>query len=135
MAFPSSGKASTYSDFFINKPTASGDIYQHDKYTAALLPRSNWGALRMGTLLQVTHQGRKLIVKVNDKGAGKTIKDPKTGVRTTVDDGRVLDLSRIAWAYLAGRDMNSVSDANAGIIKLESILVVPYGTPLGPVEK
>jgi rare lipoprotein A len=134
MAFPNSGKASTYSDFFINKPTASGDFYQHDKYTAALLPRSNWGALPMGTLLQLTHKGRKVVVKVNDKGAGKTVKDPNTGVRTSIDDGRVLDLSRIAWAYLSGKEMKDVSDATAGIILLETIIVVPYATPLGPVQ-
>lgn len=135
MGFPDSGKASTYADMFGGRPTSSGDIYSHNDYTAALLPRERWYDLPMGTHLRLTYQGRQIIVKVNDRGAGKTTKDKATGKRITVDDGRVLDLSRAAYAYLIGRAANTITDANAGVIQLEGILVVQPSTQLGPVSK
>ncbi len=72
-------------------------------------------------------------MKVNDRGAGKTIKDKATGEKITVDDGRVLDLSRAAYAYLIGKATNTITNANAGVIDLEGILIVPPSTPFGPV--
>ncbi|MBV8874179.1 MAG: hypothetical protein JO014_15835 [Metakosakonia sp.] len=121
MGLPVSGVASTYSDFFINKMTASGDLYTHTAYTAALLPRERWHDVPLGTKLKLTYQGRSVIVKVNDRGAG---------------DGsmaRVLDLSRAAFAYLSDRPINAITDKTAGLITLQSIIVVPASTLQGPV--
>ncbi len=128
MAFPTQGKASTYSDYFKERRTASGEIYSHDKYTAALLPRSNWYVLPMGTLLKLTHNSKQVVVKINDRGAGKI--DDK-GINR--DLGRVLDLSRIAMAALQGKSALSISDRNASVIHLQKIEIVPATTPLGPV--
>ena len=135
MGFPDSGKASTYADMFGGRSTSNGDIYSHNEYSAALLPRERWYDLPMGTRLRLTYQGRQIVVKVNDRGAGKTTKDKATGKRITVDDGRVLDLSRAAYAYLIGRAVNTITDANAGVIELDAILVVPPATQLGPIGK
>jgi len=121
MGLPVSGVASTYSVFFLNKMTASGDLYTHTAYTAALLPRERWHDVPLGTKLKLTYQGRSVIVKVNDRGAG---------------DGsmaRVLDLSRAAFAYLSGRPINAITDKTAGLITLQSIIVVPASTLQGPV--
>ena len=123
MGLPVSGLASTYSDFFINKMTASGDIYTHAGFTAALLPRERWHDVPLGTKLKLTYQGRSVIVKVNDRGAG---------------DGsmaRVLDLSRAAYASLTGLPLSAITDKTAGIINLQSIVIVPPNSALGPVSK
>jgi rare lipoprotein A len=127
MSFPTSGEASTYSDYFKGRRTASGDIYSHDEYTAALLPQSRWFALPMGTRLQLIYMGRTVVVKINDRGAGKIVKGK-------ADEGRVLDLSRAAMAYLKGMSTSSVTDANAGVIYLADIRIMPPGTALGPVK-
>ena len=121
-ALPSSGQASTYSDFFKNKRTSSGDIYTHEGYTAALLPKARWYAVPMGSLYELTCNGRKIVVKVNDRGAGNK------------EMNRVLDLSRAAFAYLAGKPPSAITDGNAGLLMLTSIKSVPAATPLGPVK-
>lgn len=121
MAFPTSGEASTYSDYFKGKRTSNGDIYSHEEYTAALLPKSRWYDLPMGTHLRLTYMGRQVVVKVNDRGAGAGI-------------NRVLDLSRAAMAYLLGQSVSNITDANAGVIQLKNIEVVSLETKLGPVE-
>ena len=46
---------------------------------------------------------------------------------------RVLDLSRAAFAYLSGRPINAITDKTAGLITLQSIIVVPASTLQGPV--
>ena len=120
-ALPISGQASTYSDYFKGRLTSSGEPYSHAGYTAALLPKERWHAVPLGTLVRLTYNGRVVVVKVNDRGAG---------------DGtmaRVLDLSRAAYAYLINRTLDSVTDANAGVIQLSLIEIVPPGTPVGPV--
>ncbi len=123
MGLPVSGLASTYSDFFVNKMTSSGDIYTHTAYTAALLPRERWHAVPLGTKVQISFQGRSAVVKINDRGVGDG------------SSARVLDLSRAAYAYLAGLPLSSVTDKTAGVLNLQSILIVPPGTPTGPVKK
>ena len=119
---PTTGEASTYSDWFVNKRTASGDIYTHEGYTAALLPQARWYVVPMGTLLRLSCKGRSVVVKVNDRGAG--------------DGGllRVLDLSRAAYAELAGLPVGAVTDRSAGTLRLSAITVVPAGTALGPTK-
>lgn len=70
------GTASWYGDGFEGQRTASGEVYDPDRYTAASK------SLPLGTWLLVQHAGKEVIVKVNDRGPY---------VR-----GRVLDLSRAA---------------------------------------
>jgi rare lipoprotein A len=128
MSFPISGEASTYSDYFKGRLTANGDIYSHDAYTAALLPRSHWYSLPMGTRLGLLYMGRTVVVKVNDRGEGKIV-DGKA------DERRVLDLSRAAMAYLKGMPASSITDSNAGVIQLTDIRIMPQNTALGPVKR
>lgn len=120
---PESGLASSYSDYFVNRQTASGAIYLHTNYTAAILPRARWNKVRMGTRVRITHGANTIVVVINDKGAG--------------DGGmeRVLDLSRIAMSAMVGWNLVTDRDAmRAGIIRLDRIEVVPSTTPLGPVR-
>ena len=120
-ALPISGQASTYSDYFKGRLTSSGEVYSHAGYTAALLPKARWYAVPLGTLVRLTYNGKVVVVKINDRGAG---------------DGtmaRVLDLSRAAYAYLIGKTVDSVTDANAGVVQLSLIEIVPPGTAVGPV--
>ena len=125
---PSSGLASTYADHFDvpGRPptkTATGEPYSHLGYTAALLPRARWYVVPMGTLLRLQCDGRQVVVKVNDRGAG---------------DGtmaRVLDLSRAAYAHLAGVPASTVTDRTASLLQLTSIEQVPPGTAVGPVSR
>src|ERR671912_433139 len=57
------GIASYYADKFNGRKTASGEIYQHKKYTAAC------NKVPLGTWLRVTNLNNKrsVIVKVNDR--------------------------------------------------------------------
>jgi rare lipoprotein A len=80
-----------------------------------------------GTRLQLTCLGRKAVVKVNDRGAGKI-------VNGKADERRVLDLSRAAMAYLQGIPTSLITDASAGLIQLTDIRIVPQNTALGPVK-
>lgn len=70
------GIASWYGPGFEGNPTANGDIFDPDLFTAASkeLPLGSW--------LYVEHEGRGVVVLVNDRGP--------------YIDGRVLDLSRAA---------------------------------------
>jgi rare lipoprotein A len=70
------GVASWYGPGFEGHPTASGQTFDADLYTAASRD------LPLGTWLYVSHAGRGVVVLVNDRG-------PYVG-------GRVLDLSRAA---------------------------------------
>jgi rare lipoprotein A len=125
---PTSGLASTYADHFdtpgrLPAKTATGEAYTHLGYTAALLPRARWYAVPMGTKLQLECNGRQVVVRVNDRGAG---------------DGtmaRVLDLSRAAYAYLAGVASSTVTDRTAGMLQLTLIEQVPEMTAPGPVKR
>jgi rare lipoprotein A len=127
-ALPTTGEASTSCDYFVGKPTSSGDSYTHEDYTAALLPRSRWYVVPMGTCFRLTYKSRQVVVKVNDRGKGKTTR------KGAADPSRVLDLSRAAMAYLSGRSISHITDSNAGVIQLSTIQVVPPGTTLGPVS-
>ena len=76
------GTASYYSGFFEGRKTANGEIFKHDRYTAAHL------TLPLGTWVEVVSMatGRRLRLRVNDRG-------PYSG-------GFVLDLSRSAARFL-----------------------------------
>jgi hypothetical protein len=136
--YPDKGYASTYADMFLKRPTFGGDIYSHEAYTAALLPKSNNFRLPMGTLLRLTRNGKVIVVKVNDIGNGKIIRKVDYSTRGKVienveDTTRVLDLSRAAYAYLVGKELKNVTQRNAGIIYLDKIEILPdKSTPLGP---
>src|SRR5580658_7740258 len=69
------GTASWYGEYFVGKPTASGEPYDMYDMTAASL------TIPLGTYVKVTnlHNGRAVIVKVNDRGP--------------VVPGRIIDLS------------------------------------------
>jgi len=69
------GIASIYSNKFKGKKTASGEIYSPKKLTAA------HRSLPLGTLVRVINikNGRKVIVKINDRGP--------------YEKGRMIDLS------------------------------------------
>jgi rare lipoprotein A (peptidoglycan hydrolase) len=70
------GIASWYGPGFEGNPTANGDIFDPDLFTAASKE------LPLGTWLYVTHNGRGVVVLVNDRGP--------------YIDGRILDLSQAA---------------------------------------
>lgn len=93
------GLASWYGEPFHGRPTASGEIYDMNRFTAA------HRVLPLGTTLDVTHlaNGRSVRVRVNDRGPF---------VR-----GRVLDLSRAAAEAL---DM-----LDSGVAQIEFRLVEP----------
>ena len=87
------GQASFYSDKFIGKKTANGEIFSQEKYTAAcnLLP--------LGTWIRVTNlkNGKSVIVKTNDR------LHPKMK--------RLVDLSRAA--------AKKINYINSGITKVK----------------
>ena len=76
--YEATGIASYYADKFEGRQTASGEIYQHSKLTAA------HRTLPFGTKLKVinTANGKSVVVTVNDRGP--------------FVDNRILDLSRSA---------------------------------------
>jgi rare lipoprotein A len=76
------GEASFYARMLEGRPTASGETYRGDRYTAA------HRSLPFGTLLRVTNlaNGRRVDVRVNDRGP--------------FHRRRILDLSRAAAAEL-----------------------------------
>lgn len=73
------GTASYYADRFTGKPTASGEAYDPEDFTAA------HRSLPFGTRVRVTdvETGRSVIVRVNDRGPWGR-------------EGRLIDLSRAA---------------------------------------
>lgn len=76
------GLASYYGDEFIGLPTASGESYDPDAFTAA------HRTLRFGTRLEVTNpaNGSTVTVRINDRGP--------------FVEGRLIDLSRAAASAL-----------------------------------
>jgi rare lipoprotein A len=80
------GTASWYGEYFDGKPTASGEPYDMYDMTAASL------TIPLGTYVRVTnlHNGRAVIVKVNDRGP--------------VVPGRIIDVSYGAARALQFKD-------------------------------
>lgn len=78
------GKASYYADKFHGRKTASGELYDRDKLTAA------HRTLPFGTICKVTNvaNGKSVEVRVNDRGP--------------FSKGRVIDVSYKAMSQLGG---------------------------------
>ncbi|HOJ49189.1 MAG TPA: septal ring lytic transglycosylase RlpA family protein [Spirochaetota bacterium] len=93
------GKASWYGSNFHGRKTASGEIYDINKLTAAHKD------LPFGTILKVTNlnNGKSVIVKVNDRGPFVA--------------GRVLDLSQKA-AFELGFLKEGITDVKVEIVSL-----------------
>jgi hypothetical protein len=121
---PARGVASIYSDWFDGKTTASGETFSQDGYTAALLPKTRWHAVPMKTRAKITHDGKSVVVEINDRGAGA-----RDGSMT-----RVLDITQAAARYLTGQEIWDDEDSRRfGLISI-TITQVPNTTPLGPVS-
>jgi len=86
------GKASYYANLFQGKKTASGEIYNKQKYTAA------HKTLPFGTKVRVVNQrnNRSVVVKINDRGP--------------YVNNRIIDLSQIA-----ARDIGLLSAGVANV--------------------
>ena len=93
IGYTESGKASYYATKFQSKKTASGELYDKAKMTAA------HKKLPFGTKVKVTNiKNRKsVIVKINDRGP--------------FVKGRIIDLS--------GSAFNSIANLSAGVIKVK----------------
>jgi rare lipoprotein A (peptidoglycan hydrolase) len=87
------GIASWYGPRFHGRRTASGEVFDQNKMTAA------HRTLRFGTRVELTHvkNGRSVEVRINDRGPYRS--------------GRIIDLSRAAAAELGMR--------NAGLARVE----------------
>ena len=86
-----SGVASWYGERYRGKPTASGELFDPDAMTAA------HRELPFGTRVKCTLGARSVVVTINDRGP--------------FIEGRIIDLSRGAFAKLAHTD--------AGLIKVK----------------
>jgi 3D (Asp-Asp-Asp) domain-containing protein len=76
------GQASYYANKFTGRPTASGELYYHNKFTAAC------NVLPLGTTVKVTNLSNKksVVVKINDRLSKKV--------------NRIVDLSWLAATKL-----------------------------------
>lgn len=102
-ASPEFGKATYYNDKYHGKKTASGELYDRDKYTCA------HRKLKFGTIVRVTRIDNQLSVeaRVNDRGP--------------YSEGFVIDLS-----YVAAEQIGLVKSGSANV-KVE--VVEPDVTP------
>ena len=91
--YTETGKASYYAMKFQSKKTASGELYDKAKKTAA------HKKLPFGTKVKVTNakKSKSVIVKINDRGP--------------FVKGRIIDLS--------GSAFSSIANLNAGVIKVK----------------
>lgn len=97
------GLAGSYSDAFIGRPTASGEIYDPEAFTAS------HRTLRFGIRLRVTNpsNGKAVTVRVNDRGPS---------------EGRLLDLSRAAASSLG---LLSEGTVEVRVLRAEEEAVFP----------
>jgi rare lipoprotein A len=93
IGYTESGKASYYAMKFQSKKTASGELYDKAKKTAA------HKSLPFGTIVKVTNKqnSKSVIVKINDRGP--------------FVKGRIVDLSNSAFSSIANLD--------AGVIEVK----------------
>jgi len=87
--------ATYYSDWYVGKPTASGDIYRHDRFTCA----SN--DYPLGTILRIYYKKSWIDVRVNDR----------------MEDDNVIDLSKVAFMILADTTVGRLRGIRIEIIK------------------
>ena len=112
-AFRQEGIASWYGNEFNGRPTASGEIFNSDYFTAA------HPSLPFGTVLTVTNtqNNRQVIVRVNDRGPFVS--------------ARIVDLSKAAAEAL---DMISTGTAPVILEKASNIALNAVKTFDGPVS-
>jgi rare lipoprotein A len=94
------GLASYYADKFDGRPTASGEAYDHNKFTAAC------NQLPLGTWIRVTNlsNNRRVVVRTND--------------RLHVKMKRLIDLSRSA-AELLGYTKRGLTQVKVEVLEKE----------------
>ncbi len=102
------GKASWYGEYFEGKPTASGEPFDMNEFTAAHM------TLPLGTMVRVTNlrNGRWVVVRVNDRGP--------------VVPGRIIDLSYGAAKMLKYRE-KGLAPVRLDIVQPQTIA---YAQPL-----
>jgi rare lipoprotein A len=102
------GKASWYGEYFDGKPTASGEPFDMNEFTAAHM------TLPLGTMVRVTNlrNGRWVVVRVNDRGP--------------VVPGRIIDLSFGAAKMLKFRE-KGLAPVRLDILQPQTIA---YAEPL-----
>lgn len=96
------GLASFYSDLFHGKPTASGELYDKNKLTAA------HKTLPFGTSIKITRldNGKSVVVRVNDRGP--------------YISGRIVEISKAA-AEKIGLDKDGVTRVKVEVVKDEAL--------------
>ncbi len=87
------GQASYYADRYVDRHTASGELYKAEEKTAA------HRTLPFGSMVRVTNikNGKSVLVRINDRGPF---------VR-----GRIIDLSRVAF--------ESIGRASEGLLQVQ----------------
>jgi len=86
-----SGMATYYNDLYQGKPTASGEPYDRNKYTASI--RLNTVPLPYGTKVEVfsVKRNKKVIVKVNDKMGDKASAIIDLSYKAAEEIGLIID--------------------------------------------
>lgn len=104
------GEASYYADKFEGRQTASGEVYTHQKRTAA------HRTLPFGTRVRVTRldTGAEVVVRINDRGPFKR--------------GRIIDLSRSA-AQAIDLIAVGVADVEIQVLGGDASETTPAPTP------
>ena len=95
------GYATVYTERLKGHPTATGEIYDPNKMTAAVLPET----IPLKSVVTVTldsDQTRSVDVRVNDHGLYQRIRNPDGTVANRPLPGRVIDLSSAAFKALTG---------------------------------
>jgi rare lipoprotein A len=100
------GTASWYGEYFVGKPTASGEPYDMYDMTAASL------TIPLGTYVRVTNlrNGKAVVVRVNDRGP--------------VVPGRIIDLS-----YQAAKTLQ-FKDRGLQRVRLDLVTPMHQSTPM-----
>jgi rare lipoprotein A (peptidoglycan hydrolase) len=101
------GYATVYADKFIGHPTATDDIFDQSKMTAAVLP----GTIPLGSVVTVALDSdprRSIDVYVNDHGLYQIVTNPDGTTSRVPYPGRVIDLSTTAFRALTGMNTGKV---------------------------
>jgi rare lipoprotein A (peptidoglycan hydrolase) len=96
-----------YSNDLRGHPTATGEAYDPNKMTAAVLP----GTLPLKSVVTVTldsDPSRSVDVYVNDHGLYQRIQNPDGTFANRPLPGRVIDLTSAAFKALTGTDSGKV---------------------------